>query len=152
MAVTEKEMSAWCEMLLAGSAAAPHVSLADYIRAIPGMASLADLPSGTVVLVRGDVDAKPGPSIGDGDIRLRSMVDTLQFGQKHGWKQIIFGHIGRKPEGSLNKVAKRLGEIMKIPFARPRERACVLEDRRYYGLRSGVIDFLEEHALQSAVA
>src|SRR5690606_10044283 len=29
------------------------------------------------------------------------------------WKQIIFGHIGRKPEGSLNKVAKRLGELLK---------------------------------------
>ena len=71
------------------------------------------MPSGTPVLVRGDVDAKPGANIGDGDIRLRSMVDTLQFGRQRGWKQIIFGHIGRKPEGSLAKVAKRLGEIMK---------------------------------------
>ena len=52
-------------------------------------------------------------NIGDGDIRLRSMVDTLKFGQEHGWKQIVFGHIGRKPEGSLAKVAKRLGEILK---------------------------------------
>ena len=60
----------------------PDLTLADYIRAIPGMASLADLPAGTPVLVRGDVDAKPGPNIGDGDIRLRSMVDTLQFGQR----------------------------------------------------------------------
>ena len=25
----------------------------------------------------------------------------LQFGRNHGWKQIIFGHIGRKPEQSL---------------------------------------------------
>jgi phosphoglycerate kinase len=41
------------------------------------------------------------------------MVDTLQFGRERGWKQIVFGHIGRKPEGSLNKVAKRLGEILK---------------------------------------
>ena len=80
--------------------------------AIPGLGSLEDLPSGTPVLVRGDVDAKPGPNIGDGDIRLRSMVDTLQFGRQNGWKQIIFGHIGRKPEGSLAKVAKRLGEIL----------------------------------------
>ncbi len=113
MPVSEKEMSAWCEMLLAGSATAPELSLADYIRAVPGMAALADVPPGTPVLVRGDVDAKPGPNIGDGDIRLRSMVDTLQFGQQRGWKQIVFGHIGRKPEGSLNKVAKRLGEITK---------------------------------------
>ena len=113
MAVTEREMTAWCETLLSGSEANPDLTLADYIRAVPGMASLAELPSGTTVLVRGDVDSKPGAQIGDGDIRLRSMVDTLQFGRDHGWKQIIFGHIGRKPEGSLDKVAKRLGEILK---------------------------------------
>jgi phosphoglycerate kinase len=65
------------------------------------------------VLVRGDVDAKPGDHIGDGDIRLRSMVDTLKYGMDRGWKQVIFGHIGRKPEGSLAKVAKRLGQLLK---------------------------------------
>ena len=80
MAVTEQEMRKWCETLLAGRAAAPDLTLADYIRAIPGLAALEELPSGTPVLVRGDVDGKPGDRIGDGDIRLRSMVDTLQFG------------------------------------------------------------------------
>ena len=105
MAVTEKQITAWCEKLLAGRSADPDLSLSDYIRAIPVMASLEDVPSGTTVLVRGDLDAKPGANVGDGDIRLRSMVDTLQFGQSRGWKQVVFGHIGRKPEGSLNKVA-----------------------------------------------
>jgi len=113
MAVTEREMSAWCETLLAGREAAPDLTLADYLRAIPGIAELDKLPSGTTVLVRGDVDAKPGEKIGDGDIRLRSMVDTLKYGQDRGWKQVIFGHVGRKPEGSLAKVAKRLGELLK---------------------------------------
>ena len=36
-----KKCSAWCETLLAGRAAAPDLTLADYIRAIPGLASLA---------------------------------------------------------------------------------------------------------------
>lgn len=112
MTVTEQQMRTWCETLLAGRAAAPDLSLADYLRAIPSMASLENLPSGTPVLVRGDVDSKPGEKIGDGDIRLRSMIDTLQFGRNRGWKQIVFGHIGRKPEGSLNKVAKRMGELL----------------------------------------
>src|SRR5689334_23338054 len=112
MAVTEQEMQAWCETILAGKAAAPDSTLADYIRAIPGLASLEDLPEGTPVLVRGDLDAKPGPQIGDGDIRLRSMVDTLRFGLAHGWKQMIFGHIGRKPEGSLAKVVQRIGQLV----------------------------------------
>jgi phosphoglycerate kinase len=113
MAVTEKEMQARCETLLAGRSAAPDQTLSDYIRAIPGIASLEDLPKGSPVLVRGDLDCKPGPQIGDGDIRLRSMVDTLRFGIAREWKQIIFGHIGRKPEGSLAKVAQRLVEILK---------------------------------------
>jgi phosphoglycerate kinase len=112
MAVTEKDMQAWCETLLAGRSAAPDQTLSDYIRAIPGMASLEDLPKGSPVLVRGDLDCKPGAQIGDGDIRLRSMVDTLRFGLAREWKQIIFGHIGRKPEGSLMQVAQRIGEIL----------------------------------------
>src|SRR5262249_23529884 len=91
---------------------APDLTLADYIRAIPGVASLDDLPSGSSVLVRGDLDCKPGPNVGDGDIRLRSMVDTLRFGMAHGWNQVVFRHIGRKPEGSLSKVARRLSEIL----------------------------------------
>jgi phosphoglycerate kinase len=120
MAETDKEMITWCETLLAGKAAAPDLTLADYVRDIPGLASLEDVPSGTPVLVRGDLDCEPGPSVGDGDIRLRSMVDTLEFGRKRGWKQIVFGHIGRKPEGSLAKVARRLGELVKceIPLVR----------------------------------
>jgi phosphoglycerate kinase len=112
MAVTEQEMIAWCDMLLSGGEAAPDFTLADYLRAIPGLAELEELPSGTPVLVRGDVDAKPGDKVGEGDIRLRSMVDTLKFRRERGWKQIIFGHIGRKPEGSLAKVAKRLGQLL----------------------------------------
>jgi nitrate/nitrite transport system ATP-binding protein len=48
--------------------------------------------------------------------------------------------------------AATLGEVMAIPFPRPRDRAAVLEHRSYYSLRSRVIDFLEDHAGQSAVA
>ena len=112
MSVTDQAMQAWCETIVRGREAAPDSTLNDYLAAVPRLSSLADLPSGTPVLIRGDTDAKPGATIGEGDIRLRSMVDTLKFGQEKGWKQIIFGHIGRKPEGSLEKVAKRLGELL----------------------------------------
>jgi phosphoglycerate kinase len=112
MPVTEQEMLAWCKTLLAGRAAAPNLTLKDYLAAIPKLDSLSDVPSGTTVLVRGDVDAKPGGKIGEGDIRLRSMVETLKFGRERGWKQVVFGHIGRKPEGSLAKVALRLGDLL----------------------------------------
>ena len=41
------------------------------------------------------------------------MVETLEYGRKQGWKQIIFGHKGRKPEETLAKVAARIGELLK---------------------------------------
>jgi phosphoglycerate kinase len=112
MGVTSDEMLAWCQSVLDVDGARPKRSLADYLTIIPPLESLSNVPAGTPVLVRGDVDAKPGAKIGEGDIRLRSMVDTLEFGRKHGWKQIVFGHRGRKPEESLAKVAARIGELV----------------------------------------
>lgn len=111
MAVSPEDIVRWC-LPLVDSAAMPSRTLENYLAAIPRLAALADLPSGARVLVRGDVDAKPGPQVGDGDVRLRSMVETLQYGRQHGWVQVIFGHIGRKPEGSLQGVAARLGELL----------------------------------------
>lgn len=112
MPVTNERLRQWCLTLLNAQPQAAPRSLEQYLSAIPRLESLSQVPSGTPVLVRGDVDAKPGEKIGDGDERLRSMVETLKFGVEKGWKQIIFGHIGRKPEGSLGKVAKRLGELL----------------------------------------
>ncbi|MBI3839604.1 MAG: phosphoglycerate kinase [Planctomycetia bacterium] len=112
MSVTAEKMLSWCQVLLNVDGRRPKRTLSEYLAMIPRMTSLGELPSGTAVLVRGDVDAKPGAKIGEEDIRLRSMTETLQFGQRHGWKQVIFGHIGRKPEESLRAVGKRLGELI----------------------------------------
>ena len=112
MPVTTEPMLDWCRTLLHTNPTAPRRTLADYLAAIPRLTALSDVAAGTPVLVRGDVDAKPGDKIGDGDERLQSMVDTLRFGIDRGWKQIIFGHIGRKPEGSLKEVARRIGELI----------------------------------------
>jgi nitrate ABC transporter ATP-binding subunit len=42
----------------------------------------------------------------------------------------------------------RLGDVIRIPFGRPRERRVVLENPEYFRLRSQVIGFLEDHARQ----
>jgi len=112
MPVSPPSMLAWCQALLGVNPAWPKRTLPEYLSLIPRLESLAGVPQGTPVLIRGDVDAKPGATVGQGDIRLRSMAETLSYGRKHGWKQVVFGHIGRKPEESLGKVAQRLGEIM----------------------------------------
>jgi phosphoglycerate kinase len=115
MTVAPATMLAWTRALTNVDPAAPGLTLEAYLAGIPRLDSLADLPAGTPVLVRGDVDAKPGAKVGEGDQRLRSMLDTLDFGRQRGWKQIIFGHIGRKPEGSLKAVGKRFEELLQAP-------------------------------------
>ncbi len=112
MSISAESMQQWLRILLGADPETPRMSLGQYLQAVPRLDSLADVPGGTPVLVRGDVDAKPGPRLGEGDIRLRSMNDTLDYGRRKGWVQIIFGHIGRKPEGSLEKVRGRLAEIL----------------------------------------
>ncbi|REK11574.1 MAG: phosphoglycerate kinase [Planctomycetota bacterium] len=112
MSVTPAFMLDWCQKLLDVDGKRPQHTLSEYLEAIPKLDSLSDVASGTPVLVRGDVDAKPGAKIGEGDIRLRSMTETLSYGRERGWKQVIFGHRGRKPEETLAKVAARLGELM----------------------------------------
>jgi phosphoglycerate kinase len=116
MAITNEQMLAWLRKLL-GCETRENITLKDYLQSIPRLDSLANVPAGTPVLVRGDTDAKPGAQIGEGDVRLRSMVETLKYGQAKGWKQIVFGHIGRKPEGSLDKVAARLGQLLNCEVA-----------------------------------
>jgi ABC-type nitrate/sulfonate/bicarbonate transport system ATPase subunit len=39
-----------------------------------------------------------------------------------------------------------VGEIMGVPFARPRDRSAVMDDPEYYRLRERLIGFLEDHA------
>ena len=45
-----------------------------------------------------------------------------------------------------NGPAARVGDILEVPFARPRDRHEVLHDPDYYKLREYLIEFLEEHA------
>jgi phosphoglycerate kinase len=112
MTQTPASMESWLRKLLGVAPDAPKMELREYLDGIPQLETLADLPRGTVVLVRGDVDAKPGAKLGDGDVRLRSMEETLRFGRDKGWIQVIFVHIGRDPKGSLSKVRARIADIL----------------------------------------
>jgi phosphoglycerate kinase len=117
MTITAKAMEVWVRKLLGAAPAETRRPLPEFLEAIPRLDSLANLPSGTPVLVRGDVDSRPGKEVGQGDIRLRSMRDTLLYGRRRGWKQIVFGHIGRDPEASLANVRQRLAAILQCPVA-----------------------------------
>jgi hypothetical protein len=42
-----------------------------------------------------------------------------------------------------------VGDVLTVPFPRPRERAAVLDHPEYYRCRKHVLDFLQFHAHQS---
>jgi len=117
MTLTAEKIVCFARGVLGDDPKVPKLPMEKYLEAIPRLNALADLPSGTPVLIRGDVDAKPGPKVGDGDIRLRSMKGTLDYARQRGLKIIIFGHIGREPDKSLSKVRTRLGEILGCDIA-----------------------------------
>lgn len=50
-----------------------------------------------------------------------------------------------------NGPAAGVGDILPVPFPRPRNRAALLEDAEYYRCREYLITFLEEHAHQRPV-
>ena len=39
-----------------------------------------------------------------------------------------------------------MGDILRIPFERPRERKAIMEDPRYYDLREHLITFLNDRS------
>jgi len=117
MPMTDQAMESWTGKLLGAEPAQTRRPLPEFLKAIPRLDALSDLPAGTAVLVRGDLDCKPGKQVGEGDIRLHSMKDTLLYGRQRGWKQIVFGHVGRDPDASLANVRQRLAAILGCPVA-----------------------------------
>ena len=84
------------------------------LAAIPSLDTLANLPAGTRVLIRGDTDVvfdEQGNI--EEDVRLQSLVQTLKFGLERGWVIILYGHRGRDPQLSLKPVADYLQKLMR---------------------------------------
>lgn len=59
MAITADKLVCFARGVLGDDPSVPKLPVEKYLEAIPRLDSLADLPSGTPVLIRGDVDAKP---------------------------------------------------------------------------------------------
>ncbi len=110
--VSKDEMVRWCARLIEKSPDFP--ALEACLDAIAGLDSLDDLPSGTRVLLRGDLDVvvDDNGAIGD-DVRLRSLLATLRHGCRRGWVLIVYGHRGRDPQLSLQPVATHLQNLLR---------------------------------------
>jgi phosphoglycerate kinase len=104
-------MREWCGKLIEKSPEFP--GLEECLKQIPTLDSLADLPAGTKVLIRGDTDVVfDDQGQPDDDSRLRALVETLKFGVERGWVQVLYGHRGRDPQLSLKPVADYLEKLL----------------------------------------
>lgn len=70
--------------------------------------ALADLPHGSAVWIRADLDVEDRDGVIGDDPRLSGLRDTLAFGRRQGWRMLLLGHRGRKPEATLEYVHHRL--------------------------------------------
>jgi phosphoglycerate kinase len=75
---------------------------------IPPLDSLSDLPHGTPVWIRADLDVADRDGVIGDDPRLASLHETLVHGRARGWRMVLLGHRGRKPEQTLEYVHQRL--------------------------------------------
>ena len=103
MSVTAEQSIPWCQALVDPDQFQPVQPLEAYLRSIPRLSSLADLPSGTPVLIRGDVDAKPGARSAKGTFASARCADAATAASAAGSRS--FSAISVEAEGSLKAVA-----------------------------------------------
>jgi len=83
-------------------------SIEERLAQVPTIQSLEDLPEGTPVWIRADLDVADHDGVIGDDPRLASLHETLEFGRAHGWRMLLLGHRGRAPESTLEYVYQKL--------------------------------------------
>jgi len=83
-------------------------TIEDLLASIPPIDALTDLPSGTPVWIRADLDVADRDGVIGDDPRLASLHETLEFGREHGWRMLLIGHRGRTPDKTLEYVHQKL--------------------------------------------
>ena len=84
--------------------------------AIPRLDAGVDLPPGTAVLVRMDLDVPlDGEQVTEMS-RIESNEVTLNYCRERGWKTILCGHLGRDKEASLAPVCRAMSAHFGMPI------------------------------------
>ncbi len=92
-----------------------NLPLETLLDAIPRVDSLSELPSGTPVLIRVDIDVP----VKDGAVkdmsRIESIAQTIKFTYDKGWKTILFGHVGRDKTNTALPIVKAISDYTSLP-------------------------------------
>ena len=86
-------------------------SLETKLARIPPLDALADVPHGSAVWIRADLDVEDRDGVIGADPRLAGLHETLEFGRAQGWRMLLLGHRGRKPEQTLEYVHQKLASL-----------------------------------------
>ena len=112
MPITADSMLSWCQTLLDVDGRRPERTLQEYLATIPRLPSLAALPSGTPVLIRGDVDAKlHGRRTEQGRQKLHRLACRFKLG---GILREVFPVFFLKSEAPLAPFALSLGHLGRV--------------------------------------
>ncbi|MCB9824415.1 MAG: phosphoglycerate kinase [Planctomycetota bacterium] len=88
-----------------------RATIEERLAAIPTAESLSDLPPGTPVWIRADLDVADVDGVIGDDPRLKSLHETLELGRRQGWRMLVFGHRGRDADSTLEYVYQRLRDL-----------------------------------------
>jgi phosphoglycerate kinase len=75
---------------------------------IPPIEALGNLPPGTPVWIRADLDVADRDGVIGDDPRLASLHETLSYGRERGWRMLLIGHRGRSADKTLEYVFQKL--------------------------------------------
>jgi len=83
---------------------------------IPKVDELENVPKGTTVLVRADIDVAIKDGIVEDMSRIEADLDTVKYCYQQGWKTIIFGHLGRDKKNSVAPVCQAMSDSLGLPI------------------------------------
>ena len=83
---------------------------------IPSIEDLGDLPAGTVVLVRADIDTPIKDGVVTDSSRIEACAPTIRYCIEKGWKTVIFGHVGREKTNTAEPVRVAMSQYLGRPI------------------------------------
>ncbi|MDH5185730.1 MAG: phosphoglycerate kinase [candidate division WOR-3 bacterium] len=86
------------------------ISLEEILDSIPTVDQIRDIPKGTIVLIRTDLDM-PIKDCKVADLsRIKANSPTIKYCIEQSWKVVIFGHLGRDKNTSVKPVCEGYSE------------------------------------------
>jgi len=93
-----------------------RLSFEELLAPIPRVDAIEREPAHSTVLIRAELDLPiAGERVTDTS-RIEATLPTVRYCLERGWKVVLFGHLGRDPEASLEPVCEAMSEALGNPI------------------------------------